>query len=425
MQVFTVLPLSHRILLVVAGLQFVSFTALTVLAAAPVPVFDTLNITHGYVVDGLSWSWLLQLHNQHQIIVPRLLLVADLAVTGGHVQVFVALGLIAWTGVFLIVVLQMIRNTSVSSWLAPGCALLAIALFRAFLLESIVLNNGFNYPITAIFAVSAFALAARVEPAQPLQPAAWLAAMAAVASSLCLLNGALALLIAAGVAVLRSRSIAAVIPFMAGAVIAATLYLPELASGSPQVSFDVGLLLQALLNAFGAPWVLKVGVAGQIAGLIVILSALVCLVMILRSQFSRADALAAALILFGLGSILLAAIGRPDLSEHMGAVGRYALWSALVHAGIILTAMRQPLILQWFDRPFSRGVVLAVAALLMVEQARMARVYLNLAHDMQVAAGRLQAGERSDADFVTLGIDPAYGRAVYDLYAARGLYGFR
>ncbi|WP_341910412.1 hypothetical protein [Ferrovibrio terrae] len=425
LQVLTVLPLSHRILLVVAGLQFVSFSTLAVLAAAPVPVFDTLNITHGYVADGLSWSWLLQLHNQHQIILPRLLLVADLAVTGGHVQIFSALGLIAWIGVFLIAALQMIRSLPKSPWLPLGCALLAIALFRAFLLESIILNNGFNYPMTAIFAVSAFALAARVEPARPLQPAAWLAAMAALSSSLCLLNGALALLIAAGVAVLRSRSMFAVTPFMLGAAIAAALYLPEIVPGSPQISLDAGQLLQALLNAFGAPWVLKVGVEGQIVGLIVILVALFCLAVVLRSQFSPVDALAAALMLFGLGSILLAAIGRPELSEHMGAVGRYALWSALVHAGIILTAMHQPLVLQWLGRPSLRVAVLAVAALLMVEQAGMARVYLNLGHEIQVAADTLQAGERSETAFVKLGVDPAYGRAVYDLYAARGLYGFR
>ncbi|WP_341898784.1 hypothetical protein [Ferrovibrio terrae] len=419
------MPNHFRILLAIAGLQFVSFAVLTALAAVPIPVFDILNITHGYLADGLSWHWLLELHNQHQILVPRLLLVADLAITGGHMEVFVALGLLAWIGVYGVVARQISRDSAASPWQTFGYALLAIALFRAFLLESIVLNNGFNYPVAAIFAVSAFALAARLDPARPFQPVAWLAAMAALCSSLCLLNGVLAVPIAAGIAVLRSRSLFAAIPFVAGGMIAVALYVKGPMIGASQMSFDVGLLLQALLNAFGAPWVLKATVAGQAVGLIVALLALACLAASLRSRLAGVDAMAVALILFGLGSIMLAAIGRPELSEHMGAVGRYALWTALVHAGIILTVIRRPVILQWLDRRALQVVLLFVAILLMVEQARMARVYLALGQGMQAAAIRLQAGERSDAVFAAIKIDPVYGRTIYDLYAARGLYGFR
>lgn len=419
------MPIYLRILLLIAGLYFAAFIATAALGAVPVPFLDILGIIAGYLADGLSWQWLLQPWNTHVIAIPRLLLAADIALTGGHMLIFVVLGLLAWCTVFPIVwshIERVVRDRSLR--LLAG-TVLAFMLFRAFLLESIIFNNGFNYPLAAIFAVSAFAIAAMLSTRQPVLAKSSFAALFALASSLCLANGVLALPIAAGVAGLRSRSWRATLPFAVVFPIMAWLYLREAVSGASSLQIDPGIMLQALINMFGAPWVLKTGMIGQAYGLLVILIALATGLFTLRRmpRLNATDCFALALLMFGMGSAMLVAAGRPELSGNMGAIGRYVLWPILVHVGLLLILIQNSSIMKLPDRPAIRALLLAGAALMVFEQARVAPKYIAVGRDMQAAGTALQAGARDPAVLARIRSEP--DGPVFDLYAARGLYGFR
>ena len=421
----TVPAVHARIMLLLAGLQTLSFMIVAIVAAVPIPILDSLDMTGRYLNEGLSWQSLVQPWNQHLIVIPRLLLAADIAVTGGHMLPFVVLALLAWCGVFAV------ARRHLADAVAPGNlrllaqALLLLVLFRAFLLESIVLNNGLNYPLAAISAVAAISLAARLDTAKPAMTKATLSALAALASSLCLANGILAIPIAALVAVRRSRSLRAALPF--GAALAVVLGCLGLSPpGGPLLEQpDPHIVLQSMTRMFGAPWGLKIGAFDQAVGAVVLATAAATLILILYRQprLDSANAFAAGLIAFGLGSALLVALGRPDLVNDMGMIGRYGLWPALVKAGIVLVLVRTAPIVNRLDRPALLALILALAVLIAHEHVRQARMYLALGADMQEAAVALRAGGRDPALLARIRSD---GRGpVFDLYAARGLYGFR
>lgn len=422
--VFMTLPIHLRILLAAAVMQALSFITVALYAAVPIPILDIIDITHGYVADGFSWPWLVQVFNQHSIVVPRLLLMADIMVTGGHMTIFTTLGLTAWLGIFIIVVQNLWVATPTYSIRLLGCGLLAFVVFRCFLLESIVINNGFNYLFAAFFAVVSFSIAATVKPSWS---ALAVSSLAALASGLCLVNGVLAIPIAAIIAGLRNRRVSVVLPFGIAMFIAASFYLLGRPESGPTLSLNPLIVLQSLTSMFAAPWVRKIGLFGQLFGMLMIFLALITLILILRrpSRMDAINAFAAAMLMFGLGSASLIAIGRPELTADIGVVGRYALWPALVHAGIILFWIRLPVLATWFEGRGFRALIITGVLLLAIEQLRYAWMYIELGQSMQQAAVQLRAGERSPALFETIKSASSSASPVFDLYAARGLYGFR
>ncbi len=420
------LPIHFRIAAVVACLQAASFILVTLSAGVPIPIIDSLKMTGSYLQDGFSWQWLTQLVNQHSVIVPRLLLLADLELTGGHMMAFVALSLLAWCGVFILLWRRIVAVAPDDLTRILAASLLALVMYRGFLLESIVLNNGFNYPLTAFFAVLAAVPAANLSPGRPALAGASLSAVAALAAGLCLLNGVLALPLAALVAWLRSRSTLVFIPFALAAFCAFILYRMGAGLSADHIHIEFDVVLRSLLNLFGAPWVLKIDIAGKAVGLLVLLMAAISLWMIMRRGDSptAGDAIAAMLILFGIGSSVMVAVGRPDISDKIGAAGRYGLWVAFVHAGIILAQMRNPAIVTWTRGKAFRAMLLVGLLLTSAEQARLTLFYARWGGEMQVAAAALRSGdyssERLAAILTTTGVIPTL-----DAYAERNLYGFR
>jgi hypothetical protein len=419
-------PIHLRILLVLAGLQAISFIAVILLTTISIPILDIVDITHGFVADGFTWSWLLQPWNQHLIIVPRLLLMVDIVATGGHMGIFTLLALLAWLGVILIC-LRFASDAGLEHRiLLLVAAVLGLAMFRGFLLESIVINNGFNYPFTALFAAVAFALAAGMQPGQRVFVRAGFSALAALASGLCLANGMLAVPVAAAIAVLRARAFRVVLPFLIAAGVFVAVYASADTNNGIVIQFDAVTVLQSLTAVFGAPWVLKVDLLGQGVGFCVILVLLAAGVSLLHrlDRLGAVDAFAGAMMLFSMGSIGMIVIGRPELSAEIGSIGRYAIWVAMAHAGIVLVVLRSPLVAGWTERRSFRLLILTAAALLMIEQARIAWSYAEIGQGMQQASQALQEGDRATDLFDMIRTDPASAGPVFDLYAAQGLYGF-
>lgn len=398
-------------------------------AAVPIPIIDNLAITGSYLRDGFSWHWLTQPINHHAIIVPRLLLLIDLELTGGHMMLFVVLSLLAWGGIFILLHRQVIAAALDAVLGSIAVSLLAVVMFRGFLLESIVLNNGFNYPLTAFFTVLATVVAATLsQQRQRVFAVASLSAMAALAAGLCLINGVLAIPVAALVAWLRSRSVVALIPFTVAAFIALVIYVYGAATDlqPADVRIDFAVVLLSLMNLFGAPWVQKIGIAGQGVGLLVLLTAIASLWLVVRRTrpVNSIDAVAVMLIIFGIGSATMIAVGRPEISEIIGSAGRYGLWVALVHAGIIMIVMQIPVVTTWV-RTRSFRVVLTVGFLLLTaEQVRYATFYVRIGADMQEAAAALREGDRSPALMNTIRSTQDFALPALNLYADRNLYGF-
>lgn len=420
------MPIQFRIAMILACLQAGSFIVVALAAAVPIPIIDNLEITGSYLRDGFSWDWLTGLVNQHSIIVPRLLLLADLELTGGHMTSFVGMALLAWCVVFILLWRCSVVAARDRIAGAIAAVLLALMMFRGFLLESIVLNNGFNYPLTALFAVLAAMAAASLMPGRPVLTGASLSAMSALAAGLCLINGGLAIPLAALIAWFRSRSVLVFIPFILAALAMIFLYRIDGELPTGQFNVDYGVVLHSLLNLFGAPWVQKVGAAGRVMGLLVLSVAAISVWLVFRrgKACTVVEAIAGMLILFGGGSALMVAIGRPEISEVIGSAGRYGLWVALVHAGIILALIQSPIAVSWTRNRYVGSLLLIAFLLLMIEQGRYAIFYSRIGGDMQIAAAALRAGERSPALFEKMRSRQDAAGTAYDLYAAHGLYGF-
>jgi hypothetical protein len=414
------------IVIVLACIQAGSFIAVAISAGVTIPIIDILHITGSYLRHGFSWSWLVELLNQHSIILPRLLLLADMSLTGGHMVIIIALALASWCAVFTLVLRHVAAVAADNFFRGLAGALLAMAMFRGFLLESIVLNNGFNYPLTAIFVVMAATAVAGIVPSQPVLVRTSIAALSGLAAGLCLVNGLLVIPIVALMAWLRSRSPVALLPFVVTGIAGLWLYWLGSERTSFLIAIEPGVFFQTLLNLFGAPWVRKIGIAGQIVGIVVIVAAAGSLVATARRyrHCNGADAMIVILILFGLGSTGMVAIGRLETSEAIGSAGRYGLWVAFVHAGIILAAVQSPAVRQWASAKTLRIFLLAGIFLLIVEQARYAVYYTQLGEEMQAAATELQAGGRSMALLQAIRSPPDYALPALDLFAEQHLYGF-
>jgi O-antigen ligase len=117
-------------------------------------------------------------------------------------------------------------------------------------------------------------------------------------------------------------------------------------------------------------------------------------------------------------------LGRPNDLTAMAVQGRYGLWVALVYAGVLLIALRLRGVQELSRRPMVSVIAVVAAIALLVEQVMVGSFYVERANNMQAAVEYLRAGDRSDAALDTVkSLIPA-SRPAFDLYAARGLYGF-
>lgn len=400
---------------------------LTAWAAVPIPILDSIDITYSYLTGGFTWSWLLTPHNEHIIVIPRLLVIADLALTNGQMLIFVGLSLLSWSAVFLLIARHIKHAVSNHDLRMFVIALLAILFFRAFFLQCVVLNAGFNYPLTAIFAVVAFVLAAGLQPSRAGYLSATASALAGLASGFCLINGLLAIPLAGALACIRSRSPLTLLPFVVALGVGAACYLGAEVSAPRVFEFEPLLWIQALTGMFGAPWAHITGGIGQAAGGVVLLLAGGSLLSATRDlrNLDPLTGLGVTLILFGLGSAGMIVLGRPNEVDFMAVAGRYGLWVALVHAGILLIVVRMPLAQRLHHHPVVKAIALVGAGVLLAEQAVIGDFYVTRSQGMDVAVAQIRSGDRSDAALDAVKSNMASSRPAFDFYALKGLYGFR
>lgn len=410
------------------ALQSCGFVLLAVSTALPLPVYDLLPMLSQYFTYGLNNASLLPLFNGHAIPLPRLLLVLEAELTGGHAASLTVLTLACWLGCTALLLRQS-RNVP-PSWRLVTRTALVFCLLRAFLLEAIVIPNGFNYGLLCFFAVLAIILAvAMPKPDWWHQP---LAALSALAAALSLANGLLLFPLLGLLGMIRQRTWRAAIPHALVGAIAISFYFPGTIDPASRDTIDPLRMLGLLLHILGSPWIIKSSLIGYIwAGLL--LGASLGLIAWLLRRLSRLDPLhylALALLLFGLGSLCLISYARQDFGSVIGTSGRYGMLNGLLQAGLLLAL---PGWLQSLPAAASsrlakaqrwRYGLLFAAVLLLAEQGAIGRVYWQMAQEARQDAIALRAGQRDPALLRHVHTQPDEAFRILDELAQRRLYGF-
>lgn len=417
-----------RWLAILMLLQAGSFILLALAGAWPLPAYDLLPMLLQYFTYGLDGAYLRPLFNSHAIPLPRLLLVLEAELTGGHVASLITIALACWLGCTALL-LRQIRHLA-PSWRLMISAALVFCLLRAFLLEAIVIPNGFNYGLLCFFAVLAIILAvAMPQPERWHQPAA---ALSALVAALSLANGLLLFPLLGLLGMIRQRTWRAAMPHALAGAIAIYFYFPAATIPAANGVIDLPRMLDLLLHILGSPWIIKSSLVGYIwAGLLLATSLL--LIAWLSRRLKHLDSLqylALALLLFGLGSLCLVSYARQEFGSAVGMSGRYGMLNAILQAGLLLAlpGWLQTLPAATLNRmvPPQRllhGLLLA-GLILLAEQAAIGRIYWRLAQEAHEDAVALRAGERDPAllrHFHALQ-DEAW--QILDELARRQLYGF-
>lgn len=431
-------------LLLLAAMQAISFIYLAATASFPLPGYDLLHMLRDYMQQGFSAAGLLPLYNGHLVLLPKLLLFADVMLTGGHIGNLATLALLAWIGCFLVLAWAVWQAPLSRPWQALLLLGLAVLLFRAFQLEAIVIPNGYNYPLSCLLALTAMVLWAPAE-AGPVRAAA--AATCCLAAATCLANSLLLLPLLALAEFIRPgryRLLNLAWLGLAAALLAllyGTGYL--LRSPAPLLfgGWNWGGFAAFFLHILGAPLIVMLPAIGYALAAAILLLALALLGLFARAatRLSPLDRLAMLLLLFGLGSIAMVTLARADSGAINGTAGRYAMLNAFVLAGILLSLPGATALLGWRQPkllpagPLPAGLVprllpwglLLFALSLLPEQIVVGRSYRTLGAEAAADAAALRQGARDPALYRHIGgASPANAAQLNDL-AAQRLYGLQ
>ncbi len=381
-----------------------------------------------YDAQGLSLAWLLPLHNSHAIPLPRLLIAADIWAGGGHALTFTITALLARIISFALLALAVLRHAAIApAWRLLTIAALALLLFRGFLLETVVIPNGYNYDLMLVFAVAGMMAVTAQPPPDRVDAQPWLAAVAAMAASLCLVSGVLLLPLFAAMTWLRHRRIAVLLPFLLAGLAVLAIYVAGYHQDDAQLwQPSPWALLDQLLHVAGSPWIGHRKIVGYTAAA-VLLSATLAGIGWSLLRLTRLDSLqqlALMLLLYGLGSLLAVAVTRASLGVETGSAGRYGLFTACLYAGLAMLLLRLPERWQPKLQSAAMACVIAGGLLLIREQALMAQNYRQLHTEAAADIAALRAGQRDVSLLRHIHPDPKTAWAILDLLQRRRLYGF-
>ncbi len=361
----------------------------------------------------LDAALLLRPHNEHWIVVPRLLLLLDALVTHGQGWLAVAM---TWVcqGLHGLLLWWLARGPRVGAAIRAAVALL---LFAAVQIENLAEPFQVQFVLVYLAATAAFAAVGRA--AQTPGQGRWSAAAiaAAVIATGSMGNGVLVWPLLAGLAWwlgLRRRVLAA-IAIVGLLLIAAEVLLYHAPAGHPSPLASLGRPVELLgywLAAVGSavPWPGATGGFALAAGAAVValwvFAALVRPVACDRggeASARRAPIVAAAL--FVLASLGLIAVGRLPFGLDSALAGRYCTPAVLFTALVLLLGRMEA-------RPRVRGLATAIAAalvlLVVVQQSRRIDGNTVFAQRRDPAALACLCSIR-DAEWLTAGVGPIEG----------------
>ena len=178
----------------------------------------------------------------------------------------------------------------------------------------------------------------------------------------------------------------------------------------------------------GLPWTraAALSVPGRVLGAVLLAAGVWAVVSrgLARPALARLDRLAVALILFSLGSALLAAVNRADIPAEVLVPVRYSVFVTPIHVGLLLLAWPS-VVRAWMAasrrRLVEAGMIVAAAALL-VQQVAVGQVAAATTRTMRATIDRFVAGEQTDDMTSVVFINLEQARRQLNAIRGAGLY---
>lgn len=385
-------------------------------------MFEWVDAYYRWRADGDLLGYLLAPHNLHRLAWTRGVLALDVQAFGANGYLFVAVGAACMAALALLMAREAAKAAGPGLALAGGGLAAMLTLMAGNLLDaSIHINTPYAHGL--VFAVAALALA---EPSRP-GAANWGPRLAALA---CLALGSLgnAVTLAAWPVMLfaawriRDWRWLAILAVLGGAFIALYVGGQPLPSGGGWSGERIVQAALLALNYLGLPWTRAVPALGWVMGVVMLSLAALGLLFRGGPAAPRHERLATQLILFSIGSALMAGLARTEAGQPSDVPLRYAVFLIPLHVGLLMLAL--PIVARLrATRPGLTEAGLAACAVLLVgHQLVMGMAAVRTTDVNRRLIADFRAGQRTPAMVPTVHTDLAKAQALSERMARDGLF---
>jgi hypothetical protein len=415
-------------LFVAAGVIYLAlFAYFAVRASILSPFTDMIDLVNDYfraLDQGQFIEHPFPPRNYHRIVWFRGLVALDVSLFRGTGLPLVITAAMCQAGIALVLAYEVRRVAR--GLVVPLAILAAMLVYLTANAGDVSQAVNTEYIRTTFFAVLALAIASSAAQRRA-DWRRWAAAIAAAAAASFCLAVSLALWPIFALMAWRGKaSQLTTILVTAVGVVFCTAYM----SGQPVgAALQHGLDSRGLRNAaayflayLGLPWTRGALLPGQLLGAGLLAASLFALARYGRRQSTRTQRLALGMILFSLGSAVLAAAGRSYMSAEINVPVRYAILMTPLHAAFLL--LMAPAILQAWERcpRYVAYGLIAALALLMVQQALVGPVVVRAAERVRETIVLFHEGGRTPEMLRSVHPDLGIAEAGYADMRRRGVY---
>lgn len=172
----------------------------------------------------------------------------------------------------------------------------------------------------------------------------------------------------------------------------------------------------------GLPWARAIGPEGRLIGIAVFAASLFAIATKGRQGASRPERIAVALIVLTLGTALLAAVARKDVSELVDVPARYRIYVAPMHIGLLMLAA------PWMERQWAlrrraaATVVVLLVSVLLVQQVMVGTVAAAAAERARATITAFRQGARHPDMRWLIYPDTRHAQSIYEEMGRRRIY---
>ncbi len=416
--------------LVALLVQFPLFVYFTYQTRVLRPFADQFDLIDFYLRNengGHTLRYLFEPHTHHRLPFYRFLIELDVSLFGGTSLIFVAVAALCMAVVLFLLAREVWRAAPEALTL-PATALAVMLLLGASNAANVSVPANTPAVHTTLFAILALLLAGtgpdRGPRAATLRRVAALVCICAAAFS-----NAVGLVLFPVFAFKAWRGgkadrawLAAVLAF--GAVFGAAYLYGQTAEGVGAGYSHTSLFksVDYFFTYLGLPWVRAFGVEGRMIGVLLFGCAILSIIKKGGREAARSERIAIAFVVLSLGTALLAAIARKDVSEAVDVPVRYRIYLTPLHIGLLMLALPW-LNRQWHERRrwVEAGFVVCFA-LLIIQNVLIGQVAARAAQQTRDTITQFhQGGRTADMSWIIYP-DLHYAEAVCRKLQSRGLY---
>ena len=407
---------------VLVGAFFViSFVAFAIWARFTVPYRDDWDWLLWVLKRPLTVGRFFEPHNEHVIVLVRLLLVVQYWVEGSRSHVIFVASLAAQLGTGWITLCEIRRRWPGTATMRYAAGVSAVILFFSFQLQSFVFMAASVFPLVQFFATAAIASALAATEDARMRPG-WViaAAVCCVAASCTTTSGIVVPIVTAMVLWCRRARWSVIAGFVLLALGTAVAYIALAglpwehavadAAGPAAPTPRLGAMLVYFLTFFASGAAYANVAAATVLGTVLLAAGIVAIVVTLaeRNTDRRLEVFAVGVMLFAIASVVMATPARAQFGALQAAQSRYATCSLAYWAGLFLWATSR-----FGDSLAARlrrivlAATLALSVIAIVPHVAIAMVWNAKADNIAAATLALQAGVADDEWVTTLHPIPA------------------